>query len=164
MKGDTNPPLASKLVLPSPLPGNPHLRVHLDADAITAIDYLWHAQLSTNSQKPTFAVSLLERYFQGEEPLRLEQWLRPAGTPFQLRVWERLQQIPPGEVKTYGALARELGSFARAVAGACRANPIPILIPCHRVIAATGYGGYLGKTGGKELAIKQWLLQHEDYV
>ena len=75
-----------------------------------------------------------------------------------------MRRIPIGQVVTYGELAKALDSSARAVAGACRANPIPILIPCHRVVAATGLGGYMGETGGEALAIKQWLLQHEGYV
>ncbi len=90
---------------------------------------------------------------------------RPSrGTLYQQKVWQALQRIPVGEVRTYGELARELGSCARAVAQACRANPLPILIPCHRVVSATGLGGYMGKTYGPELEIKRWLLHHEGYV
>lgn len=109
------------------------------------------------------AVSWLQRYFSHALVGALPA-LQPGGTPFQRRVWQRLRRIPCGQVMRYGELAQELGSSARAVAGACRANPIPILIPCHRVIAATGPGGYMGKTGGQTLAIKRWLLQHEGYV
>jgi methylated-DNA-[protein]-cysteine S-methyltransferase len=91
--------------------------------------------------------------------------LQPArGTPFQRRVWGLLQQIPVGEVRRYGEIASALGSSARAVAGACRANPLPILIPCHRVVAATGLGGYMGEIDGGALEIKRWLLHHEGYV
>ena len=86
----------------------------------------------------------------------------PEGTPFRRRVWEALRQIPSGETLTYGALARRLGSSARAVGGACRANPIPLLIPCHRVVAAGGAGGYAGEaSGGPRTAVKRWLLKHE---
>ena len=85
----------------------------------------------------------------------------PAGTAFQRRVWRRLQAIPYGEVMTYGALARELGSSARAVGNACRRNPLPLVIPCHRVVAARGIGGYAGATAGRWLAIKRFLLRHE---
>lgn len=87
----------------------------------------------------------------------------PQGTPFQRRVWRALQGISPGSVLTYGALARQLGSSARAVANACRANPLPIIIPCHRVVAARGVGGYLGETVGEAIAIKRWLLHHEGH-
>ncbi len=90
-----------------------------------------------------------------EVPLEL------AGTDFQHRVWTALGRIPPGEVLTYGELARQLGTAPRALGQACRANPVPILVPCHRVVAATGRGGYAGATGGRLLAIKRWLLAHE---
>ena len=83
------------------------------------------------------------------------------GTPFQRRIWQALRRIPPGSTRSYGELARELGSSARAVGGACRRNPIPIVVPCHRVVSATGVGGFMGERGGNALAIKRWLLDHE---
>ncbi len=83
----------------------------------------------------------------------------PAGSDFQRRVWQEISRIPLGETRSYGALAARLGSAPRAVGGACGANPIPILIPCHRVLAAGGRaGGYSGKGG---LATKRFLLAHE---
>ena len=87
--------------------------------------------------------------------------LAPAGTLFQQRVWRALRRIPSGQVRSYGQLARTLGTSARAVGGACRANPIPVLIPCHRVVAANGEGGFMGKTAGRAMTIKRWLLHHE---
>jgi len=87
--------------------------------------------------------------------------LAPGGTLFQQRVWMALRQIPPGERFTYGELAKRLGTSPRAVGGACRANPIPLLIPCHRVVAAHGLGGFAGETEGHWLRIKRWLLEHE---
>jgi methylated-DNA-[protein]-cysteine S-methyltransferase len=72
-----------------------------------------------------------------------------------------LQDIPPGTVRTYAELARQLGSAARAVGGACRNNPVPILIPCHRVVGQQGLGGYTGALTGDPLGIKRWLLRHE---
>ena len=87
-----------------------------------------------------------------------------GGTAFQRRVWRALQRIPLGEVRTYGELAVELDSCARAVAQACRANPLPILIPCHRVVSASGLGGYMGQIDGPLLEIKRWLLHHEGHV
>ncbi|MGN0968719.1 MAG: methylated-DNA--[protein]-cysteine S-methyltransferase, partial [Oscillospiraceae bacterium] len=100
----------------------------------------------------------LEAYFAGKlrdfnVPLRLE------GTPFRLRVWDQLQQIPYGQVISYGELARRVGqpNAARAVGGANHHNPISIIVPCHRVIAADGtLGGY---GGGPEL--KRALLKLE---
>ena len=84
-----------------------------------------------------------------------------SGTAFQQRVWNELRKIPAGKPVTYGELANRLGTSARAVGNACRKNPIPLVIPCHRVVSATGIGGYAGDTGGDLLKIKSWLLQHE---
>jgi methylated-DNA-[protein]-cysteine S-methyltransferase len=85
-----------------------------------------------------------------------------GGSEFQRRVWHALGRIPSGCTRSYGELARELGSSARAVGGACRRNPIPIVVPCHRVIAAGGgTGGFMGQRSGDALAIKTWLLDHE---
>jgi methylated-DNA-[protein]-cysteine S-methyltransferase len=90
-----------------------------------------------------------------EIPLSLQ------GTDFQRRVWEALSNIPSGQPLTYGELARQLNTSARAIGGACRANPVPLVIPCHRVVAASGPGGFAGQTAGRKLAIKRWLLAHE---
>jgi len=87
--------------------------------------------------------------------------LKPQGTDFQQRVWSALQKIPPGQVRTYGELAEELGSSPRAVGNACRRNPIPLVIPCHRVVSAQGIGGFAGETEGQKISIKQQLLVHE---
>lgn len=87
--------------------------------------------------------------------------LAPVGTPFQRRVWRALRRIPAGLTLSYGALAQKLSTSPRAVGNACRANPVPIIIPCHRVVAANGDGGFMGKRSGSALHLKQWLLQHE---
>ncbi len=92
---------------------------------------------------------------------RFDLPLAPDGTVFQQRVWAALGRIPSGEVMTYGSLAHRLDSGARAIGGACRGNPLPIIIPCHRVVAAGDAGGYCGTMRGKWLRAKQWLLQHE---
>ncbi len=84
-----------------------------------------------------------------------------AGTDFQKKVWRALQRIPAGKALSYGELARKLDTGPRAVGNACRANPIPIVVPCHRVVASNGKGGFMGKTGGRALVIKDWLLAHE---
>ena len=83
------------------------------------------------------------------------------GTAFQKSVWRELIKIPLGETRTYGEIANKLNSSARAVGNACRRNPVPIIVPCHRVISAKGLGGYAGETGGRQLNIKRWLLKHE---
>ena len=86
-----------------------------------------------------------------------------SGTRHRLAVWEAMQRIPAGATRTYGELAREIRSSARAVGGACGANPIPVVVPCHRVIGAGGdLGGFMGERGeGFERDIKRWLLGHE---
>jgi methylated-DNA-[protein]-cysteine S-methyltransferase len=85
----------------------------------------------------------------------------PAGSPFQRRVWQAISAIPAGRTRTYGEIAAELGSAPRAVGGACRANPYPLLVPCHRVVGASGLGGFAGDVSGRLIAVKRWLLAHE---
>lgn len=87
--------------------------------------------------------------------------LNPHGTEFQQLVWRYLRSIPAGEVRTYGEVAAELGSSARAVGNACRRNPLPLVIPCHRVVSASGIGGFAGRTGGTQIDTKKQLLAHE---
>ena len=86
--------------------------------------------------------------------------LSQHGTDFQQRVWQAMAAIPAGQVRTYGELARGIGSGPRAVANACGANNLPLVVPCHRVVAQSGLGGFMqGKPNG--LLVKKWLLQHE---
>lgn len=82
------------------------------------------------------------------------------GTPFQRRVWQAIAAIPTGHTLSYGELAAKVGSGPRAVANVCGANQVPLFIPCHRVVAKNGLGGFMQR---KEhgLLIKQWLLAHE---
>lgn len=87
-----------------------------------------------------------------------------VGTPFQQRVWHALTEIAPGTVCTYGELAAALGSGARAIGNACRSNPLPVIIPCHRVVGVAGPGGYAGETRGVGIECKRWLLTHEACV
>jgi methylated-DNA-[protein]-cysteine S-methyltransferase len=87
--------------------------------------------------------------------------LAPAGTGFQRRVWAGIADIPSGGTITYGALAQAIGSAPRAVGNACGANPYPLVVPCHRVVAAGGLGGFARQRGGFLLDVKRWLLAHE---
>jgi len=87
--------------------------------------------------------------------------LLKQGTEFQQKVWHALCEIPIGQTKTYGELAIELKTAPRALANACRQNPFPIIIPCHRILAKAGIGGYAGTTSGKLIDIKTALLKHE---
>lgn len=87
--------------------------------------------------------------------------LSTRGTPFQRRVWNAIAAIPRGRLRSYGAIASELDSAARAVGQACGANPFPLVIPCHRVVSASGIGGFAGATDGYLLDAKRWLLEFE---
>lgn len=83
-----------------------------------------------------------------------------VGTAYQRLVWQAITEIPCGETRTYTELAQQIESGPRAVANACGANPFPLLVPCHRVVAKNGLGGFMqGFDGGLE--IKKWLLAHE---
>jgi methylated-DNA-[protein]-cysteine S-methyltransferase len=83
------------------------------------------------------------------------------GAALQRAVWDAMCAIPRGKTRTYGELARELGADARAIGQACGDNRLPIVIPCHRVVAADGIGGFGHATGGYLLEVKRWLLMHE---
>jgi methylated-DNA-[protein]-cysteine S-methyltransferase len=88
--------------------------------------------------------------------------LRPSGTAFQRRVWARISDIPSGQTQTYGELASLIGSAPRAVGSACGANPYPVVVPCHRVVAVDGgLGGFARTRGGFFIDVKRWLLEHE---
>ena len=88
--------------------------------------------------------------------------LRPSGTAFQRRVWAEIAAIPVGVTLTYGEVAKNLRNAPRAVGQACGANPFPLVVPCHRVVASGGgLGGFAGERGGFLLDVKRWLLQHE---
>lgn len=114
--------------------------------AIVSLDWGWglHQQETPVLRE---AARLLNRFFDGApEPFALP--LAPTGTEFQKRVWRALSDIPHGQTRTYGDVARVLGSGARAVGTACGRNPIPIIVPCHRVLGAHGaIGGYSGEGG-----------------
>jgi methylated-DNA-[protein]-cysteine S-methyltransferase len=107
------------------------------------------------------AAAQLEEYFAGERT-RFDLPLSPVGTPFQLRVWAELREIPYGGTTTYGQIATDLGqpTASRAVGLANGRNPIAVIVPCHRVIGSdgslTGFGGGLER--------KRWLLEHERRV
>ena len=100
----------------------------------------------------------LDKYFRSGL-INIEIPLCPGGTLFQQKVWRSLKTIPLGSVRTYGDVAKELHTSSRAVGQACRRNNIPLFIPCHRVVAAKGLGGFMG--GYRHVERKRWWLQHE---
>lgn len=85
--------------------------------------------------------------------------LKPEGSAYQLRVWSALLNIPPGSTLTYGSLAEQLHSSARAIGQACKRNPLALFIPCHRVVGKTDMGGFMGTLNA--LDYKRALLRHE---
>ena len=133
--------------------------------AVTGITYLPKGErpLAPTNALAERACRQLERYL-ADPQFRFTLPLAAAGTPFQRGVWEALEAIPLGESRTYGEIARKLRTAPRAIGGACGANPIAVVIPCHRVVGSQGsLGGFMGVTDGDPIAIKRWLLQHEGY-
>jgi len=110
------------------------------------------------------AVRQLQAYCEDAD-FRFDLPLAVVGSAFQRRVWQTLREIPRGQVRTYGELARHLDSVARAVGQACRSNPFPPLVPCHRVMGASSLGGFAGSDdqNGFTLGVKRWLLAHEGH-
>jgi len=130
--------------------------------SVTGVDYL---PVDVEPRPPRNAlarevVEQVERYL--EDPgFRFELPLKIQGSEFRKRVWNVMCAIPAGQTLTYGDVAKQLDSAARAVGGACGDNRIPLIIPCHRVVARGGIGGFMHTTGERELNIKRWLLAHE---
>lgn len=130
-------------------------------DFVIGIELLADAREPYAANQPfvQHAVRALQRYF--KSPARaLDLPYLTGGTVFQQRVWKAIADIPAGEVLSYSELAQRVNSGPRAVANVCGANRVPLLVPCHRVVAKSGLGGFMqGNPHG--LAIKQWLLAHE---
>jgi methylated-DNA-[protein]-cysteine S-methyltransferase len=104
----------------------------------------------------------LHRYFDNAR----YQFILPLiehGTAHQKKVWKAISSVPPGHVVTYGQIAKHIASAPRAVGQACGANFYPLIIPCHRVTAANGLGGFANQddVNSYHLQIKRWLLRHE---
>jgi methylated-DNA-[protein]-cysteine S-methyltransferase len=168
------------------------LGVRSDGRAITELAYLPD---DTPIEAPRDRIAAralreLERYLD-DPTFRFSVTIRPSGTAFQRRVWDAIGAIPLGESRTYGEVARNVHSAARAVGQACGANRIALIIPCHRVVASCGsLGGFMGTAGPTQsprapagrnaaarphafgdhvaisrdpLTIKRWLLAHEGY-
>ena len=106
------------------------------------------------------AARQLERYLEDPDT-KFDLPLAIEGTEFQRRLWQALCEIPRGRTMTYGEMARKLDGEARAVGQACGDNRLPIVIPCHRVVAANGLGGFAHSTDGYLIEAKRWLLLHE---
>jgi methylated-DNA-[protein]-cysteine S-methyltransferase len=136
--------------------------VRVDDEAVSELVFLPDGDPARTAEDPLSAeaVRQIRAYF-ADPGFEFSLPLALRGTAFQRRVWSALLDIPVGEVRAYGELAAQLGTAARAVGGACRANPCPILVPCHRVVGARGMGGFAGAATGAWLDIKERLLRHE---
>lgn len=125
---------------------------------LNRLDFLTDDKLliDPNGETLNHIASQLYQYFQCPS-FQINIPYQLQGTSFQKTVWQTLSQLPIQKTVSYGTLAKKLKTGARAIGNACRSNPLPILIPCHRVVAQGNLGGYKGK----KIAIKKWLLNHE---
>jgi methylated-DNA-[protein]-cysteine S-methyltransferase len=138
------------------------LGIRTEGDVLAEIVFLPKSAgaLGPRNRLAARACAQIERYL-GDSEFRFDLPLATPGTPFQRRVWGKIAAIGAGMTRSYGEIARELGSSPRAVGQACGANPVPLVVPCHRVLAAGGLGGFAHREGGFHLAVKRWLLAHE---
>jgi len=132
------------------------LSVSQQDGAIVAVDWGWGSEQSETALLRR-ARDQLHAYFDGELTA-FDLPLAPAGTAYRLHVWRALCAIPYGATRSYLDIAHAAGGSPRSVGQASGYNPIPIVIPCHRVVATTHLGGY---SGGDGLATKRWLLALE---
>ena len=139
------------------------LELVFESDVLVAVDLFSRKKLlQPKSDRAKNICQQVDDYCSNQLPgLEFDVELQSKGTLFQKKVWQALRRIPAGQVMTYGELAKQLKTSARAVGNACRANPVPLLIPCHRVVAKSGMGGFSGSRDGLPLKIKTWLLDHE---
>jgi methylated-DNA-[protein]-cysteine S-methyltransferase len=121
------------------------LTVSEEDGSIVALDWGWGRD-QTETPLLVRAREALHDYFDGR-PVMFDLPMAPAGTPYRRLVWQALTRIPYGETRTYGELVSQVGGSARSIGQANGHNPIPILIPCHRVVARHGLGGYSGADG-----------------
>ena len=132
------------------------LTISEEDGAVVALDWGWGRD-QVETPLLLRARDQLQEYFDGERTC-FDLPLAPHGSAYRRRVWAALCDIPPGATRTYGEIARVAGGSARSVGQANGANPIPVLIPCHRVVGSVGIGGY---SGGDGLDTKRFLLQLE---
>lgn len=138
--------------------------IRCENDALIAITFLT-PDCAVSSPRDAFAREVcaqLTAYF-ADANFQFDLPLKLSGTPHQFKVWQALRDIPCGRVQTYGELAAALHSSPRAVGQACGNNPIPIVIPCHRVVSRAGLGGFMHRADSGALDIKHWLLKHEQH-
>ncbi len=145
----------SRAIIASPLG---RIALTASVNAIVRIDRTAEAPHPADTPLLIEATEQLAAYFENGAAL-FDLPLAPAGAKFEQAVWAEMLKIPAGETRSYGELAAATGRPARAVGGACGRNPIPIVIPCHRVVGADGR--MVGYSGAGGVETKQWLLRHE---
>lgn len=138
------------------------LGIRTAGERIDLIEYLPRgaATLAPLNKLAERACRQIERYLD-DAGYRFTLPFDYIGTDFQCRVWREISKISPGKTNTYTGVAQQLRSAPRPVGGACGRNRLPLIIPCHRVLAAGGIGGFMHARGGEPIAIKKWLLAHE---
>jgi len=138
------------------------LGIRCTDDALTGIDFL-PSRTAPQPPRSVFAQRVCEQLsaYLSDPDFCFNLPFKLNGTVHQNKVWKAMLDIPRGETRSYGELAATLKSGAQAVGQACGANPIPIIVPCHRIVGRTGLGGFMRHAGGKPLEIKRWLLAHE---
>ena len=136
-----------------------------NGQVLQAINFLYDTQpvRPPRSLFTETVASQLEKFF-SDPTFQFDLPLVASTTPFQLQARQALLSIPLGKTMSYGNVAKTIASSARAIAGACRRNPVPIVVPCHRVVAVNGLGGFSGAIDGHPLATKKWLLKHESAI
>lgn len=141
------------------------LGLRCNESTLLSIEFLGHQAKSIQANLPIAKESVrqLNAYFL-DPSFQFELPLPVPASDHQHKVRDCLQTIPCGEVLSYSGLAEKIGSGARAVANACRHNPVPIIVPCHRIVAKSGIGGFAGKTAGLLVENKRWLLKHEGAI
>jgi methylated-DNA-[protein]-cysteine S-methyltransferase len=140
---------------------------------VTELVYLpkEYAEHAFRERQALRAAHQVQRYL-ADPDFTFDLPLAPVGTAFQKRVWDQIRAIPRGQVRSYGGLAHLLRTSPRAVGQACRANWYPLVVPCHRVVAAEGLGGFAGTPAPHgdgagesfQITAKRWLLVHEGVV
>lgn len=137
--------------------------LQFNGDRLSKLSYLEAglAKAAKNKQQEVVKNKLIKYLAVKSKVKELDIGVLLDVTDFQRSVLKQLQKIPYGETRTYGDIAKILKTSPRAVGNACRKNPVPIVIPCHRVVAAKGIGGYDGAVDGDKLDIKNWLLKIE---
>jgi methylated-DNA-[protein]-cysteine S-methyltransferase len=138
------------------------LGIRTAGELLTGIEYLPRgvATLAPVTRFGDRVCRQIERYL--DDPgYRFNLPFEYSGTDFQRRVWRAISAIPAGRTLTYLDIARQLSTAPRPVGAACGANRIPLVIPCHRVLASGGLGGFMHARKGFPLEVKRWLLRHE---